>query len=432
MSTLNKELFQKVRKASFLLSRSTADERNGALEAIGKAIGRNRDRIRKANENDLVSARIEGKGEALLSRLNFSGAKIDSVLRGLQDVIGLEDPIFRVREMREIDASFVLRKVSVPIGVVGMIFESRPDALVQIASLALKSGNGLILKGGSEARETNRVLADIIQEATEPYPFSSDWIALLESREDVSELLKADEWVDLIIPRGSNSFVRYVMDNTHIPVLGHADGLCITYVEKTADPEEAVKILLDAKTQYPAACNATETILVDREIAPSLLPLLASAFDESGVTVHADEFSLPYFAHGIAATESDWDREYLALECAVRVVESTDEALRHIESHSSGHTDAIITRDGGKAELFTHSVDSADVFVNCSTRFADGYRFGLGAEVGISTSRIHARGPVGLDGLMTTKWILEGHGETVGEYSGSGASKSFHFRDIAE
>lgn len=426
---MDSNLFERVKKASVSLAQTGVDERNSALLAIRDALIKNKDRIDDANKKDLLRAEEKGETSALVARLKYSESKQQQSLKGLEEVVALPDPIFKVREKREIDSSFVLSKVNVPLGVIAMIFEARPDALIQIASLALKSGNGLILKGGSEAQETNRVLTEIIKEATSSFSFSSDWIESLETRDDVMTLLSADKYVDLVIPRGSGTFVRFVMEHTHIPVLGHAEGLCITYVEKTADIEKSVKILVDAKTQYPAACNATETILVDKEIASSLLPLLSQAFEEKGVIVHADERALPYFKNGIKALSDDLNREYLGKECAVKVVDSFDEALSHIREHSSHHTDAILTEDKSKAEEFIHSVDSADVFVNCSTRFADGYRFGLGSEVGISTSRIHARGPVGLEGLMTTKWILVGHGETVGEYSGDGA-KSFHFKEL--
>ncbi len=427
---MDDNFFKGVRDASLILSRSSGEERNAALSSIAPALEKNRKRIEEANKRDLEEAERNGGRASLISRLRYTEGKMAQSLKGLGEVISLPDPVFRTREKREIDSSFVLEKVAVPLGVIGMVFEARPDALIQIASLALKSGNGLILKGGREAHNTNRVLTSVIKEATEEFSFGSGWIEALETREDVGELLKAEEWVDLIIPRGSNSFVKFVMENTHIPVLGHSDGLCITYVEKSASPEESVKILVDAKTDYPAACNATETILLDEEIAPSLLPLLDRAFTEKGVKVHADSLSLPYFTSAVEATEDDWNTEYLALECALKTVKSIEEAVDHIASHSSKHTDAILTGDAAAADYFVHRVDSADVFVNCSTRFADGYRFGLGSEVGISTSRLHARGPVGLDGLMTTKWILRGHGETVGEYSGPDAVKSFHFREL--
>lgn len=426
---MDSNLFKSVKEASFLLSRSTLEERNRALSQIADTLLKEKKRVMDANKRDVDAATKSGESSALISRLKYTDEKITQSLKGLKEVAALSDPIWKGVEKREIDSGFILEKVQVPIGVIGTVFEARPDAVLQIASLSLKSGNGLILKGGSEAGNTNRVLVDIIKEATASFSFSSNWIGALETRDDVKALLKADEWVDLIIPRGSNSFVRYIMDNTHIPVLGHAEGLCITYVEKSADVEKSVKVLLDAKTQYPAACNATETILIDKEIATSLLPRLADVFEKNGVVVHADENALSYFKNGIPAESGDYDTEYLKKECAVKVVSSFEEAIEHIKKHSSGHTDAILTEDEKAADEFLKRVDSADVFVNCSTRFADGYRFGLGSEVGISTSRLHARGPVGLDGLMTTKWILRGHGETVGEYSGEGA-KSFHFREL--
>ncbi len=426
---MDSNLFKRVKESSFLLSQSTLEERNSALSHIADFLIKEKDRIKDANSKDVAMAIEKGESSALIARLKYTDEKIAQSLKGLEEVISLPDPVWKVTEKREIDSGFILEKVRIPIGVIAAVFEARPDAVVQIASLALKSGNGLILKGGSEAGNTNRALVEIIKEATESFSFSSSWLGALETRDDVKELLKADEWVDLIIPRGSNSFVRYIMDNTHIPVLGHAEGLCITYVEKSADIEKSVKVLLDAKTQYPAACNATETILVDKEIAPVLLPKLSRAFDDNGVIVHADCESLGYFKNAISAVDDDYDTEYLKKECALKVVFSFDEAIEHIKKHSSGHTDAILTEDQSRAEEFLKRVDSADVFVNCSTRFADGYRFGLGSEVGISTSRLHARGPVGLDGLMTTKWILQGHGETVGEYSGKEA-KSFHFKEL--
>lgn len=424
---MSEELFKKVKNASRILSLSSLEERNEALSRIAQEVSQNRDFLLAANGLDLDDALKTGENDALIARLRYTEAKIEQSIRGLEEVRALPDPIFRVREKREIDSGFILEKVAIPLGVIGAVFEARPDAFLQIASLALKSGNGLVLKGGIEARNTNRALYEIIQKATESFSFSSSWIGILETRDDVKELLSAEDYCDLIIPRGSKKFVRYVMDNTHIPVLGHADGICITYVEKSADIASAVDILVDAKTNYPAACNATETILIDEDISSSLLPLLANAFEKNSVVVHADEKSILYFKNALPVREEDYDTEFLKKECALRIVSSFEEALSHIEKHSSKHTDAILTRDKNRADEFIRRIDSADVFVNCSTRFADGYRFGLGSEVGISTSRIHSRGPVGLEGLMTTKWILTGHGETVTEYLNG--TKSFHFKE---
>lgn len=424
---MSEELFKKVKNASRILSLSSLEERNEALSRIAQEVSQNRDSLLTANGLDINNALKTGENDALIARLKYTEAKIEQSIRGLEEVRALPDPVFKVREKREIDSGFILEKVAIPLGVIGAVFEARPDAFLQIASLALKSGNGLVLKGGIEARNTNRALYEIIQKATEPFSFSSSWIGILETRDDVKELLAAEDYCDLIIPRGSKKFVRYVMDNTHIPVLGHADGICITYVEKSADIASAVDILVDAKTNYPAACNATETILIDEDISSSLLPVLANAFEKNSVVVHADEKSIKYFKNALPIREGDYDTEFLKKECALRIVSSFEEALSHIEKHSSKHTDAILTKDENRAEEFIHRVDSADVFVNCSTRFADGYRFGLGSEVGISTSRLHARGPVGLEGLMTTKWILTGHGETVTEYLNG--TKSFHFKE---
>ena len=425
---MNENIFKSVKEASLVLAKTTYIERQKALENIALLLDEYREEIKKENEKDILSSKEKGEKSSLLDRLHYTDEKIDQSILSLKNVKMLPDPIGRVREKRELDTSFVLSKITVPLGVIGFVFEARPDALLQIASLALMSGNGIILKGGSEANNTNRILTKIIKEATKESSFSSLWIELLETRDEVKELLTMDKYVDLIIPRGSNSFVRYVMDNTHIPVLGHANGLCITYVEESANFSEAIKILIDAKTQYPSACNATETILVDKAIVPSFIPLLDKAFKEHGVIVHADDVTFPFFSSAVKATKEDWDTEYLAKECAVKSVENISQAIEHIQKHSSHHTDCIITSSDEKAKLFVRSVDSADVFVNCSTRFADGYRFGLGAEVGISTSRLHARGPVGLDGLMTTKWVLVGHGECVSDYS-SGGTKTFHFKE---
>lgn len=423
------ESFVNVRKSASVLATSQDQERKDALLAISKALMDNKDIIFAENNKDIENAKASGISDAVLHRLVFSTDKLSSVTKGLVQLSDLADPIGKVREKRELDPNFVLEKRTFPLGVIGMIFEARPDALVQIAGLALRSGNGIILKGGKEARLTNRALVAIIQQATRNCSFGKDWIMGIESHEDVDTLLKADGYVDLLIPRGSNAFVRHVMDNTRIPVIGHADGICATYIDESADLEKAISVCVDAKVNYPAACNATETFLVNRAIAKDFLPRLNEALLEKGVKIHADAEAILYMKGAAAATEDDFHTEYLALECAVKVVGSVVEAIDHIQSHGSHHTDAILTQTKSNADLFVAKVDSADVFVNCSTRFADGFRFGLGAEVGIATSKLHARGPVGLDGLMTTKWILNGNGETVTEYSGANG-KQFHHKEL--
>lgn len=422
-------LFGEVRRASSLLAVSSLSERRAALASISRLLDEEKALIKEENDKDLENAEKEGISSSILHRLVFSDEKLGSVKKGYQDLCGLNDPIGKIREKRELDPEFVLEKKTFPIGVIGMIFEARPDALLQIAGLSLLSGNGLILKGGKEASNTNKILVDIIKRATSSFSFGSSWILGIESREDVQVLLKAEKYVDLLIPRGSNKFVRYCMDNTRIPVMGHSDGICHTFVDKSAVFDKAVKVCVDAKVQYSAACNATETFLVHREILPSFLPLLEKAFVENNVKIHADAQSIKYLETAIPMVSGDEKNEYLDKECNIIAVEDVKEAVEHINAYGSHHTDAILTESKENASYFVSFVDSADVFVNCSTRFADGYRFGLGAEVGISTSKLHARGPVGLDGLMTTKWILKGQGETVGEYSGADG-KEFHHREL--
>ena len=429
MSSKLTESFIKVRSAASLLSTTSDNERKLALQRMADAILASKTEIFAENAKDLEAARANGIPEAVLHRLVFSEDKLSSVTKGIHELCQLQDPVGKVREKRELDPGFVLEKRTFPIGVIGMIFEARPDALVQIASLALRSGNGIILKGGKEAALTNRKLVEVIQKATADSSFGKDWILGIESHEDVDAMLKAEGYVDLLIPRGSNAFVRYVMDNTRIPVIGHADGLCTTYVDEYADQDKIIPVCVDAKIQYPAACNATETFLVHEKIARDFLPKLDKALSDKGVKIHADKAIIGLMPHAVEATDKDFHTEYLALECAVKTVSSVQEAVEHIQSHGSHHTDAIMTQNKANADYFVAKVDSADVFVNCSTRFADGFRFGLGAEVGIATSKLHARGPVGLDGLMTTKWILNGNGETVAEYSGANG-KPFHHKEL--
>ena len=428
MDTLT-ESFALVRKSASVLAVSSNEERQNLLRRIAEKLNANSQLIFEENQKDMEIARESGITDAILHRLLFSEEKLASATKGLEELSLQKDPIGKTREKRELDPGFVLEKRTFPIGVIGMIFEARPDALVQIAGLALRSGNGIILKGGKEARLTNRILVKIIKEATSDSSFGENWILGIESHEDVDCLLKAEGYVDLLIPRGSNAFVRHVMDNTRIPVMGHADGICTTFVDESADQDKAVSICVDAKIQYPAACNATETFLVHSAIAEEFLPKLNDALTAKNVIIHADRDALKYMKDARSASEKDFHTEYLALECAVRTVGSVQEAIDHIQSHGSHHTDAILTSNEENAKLFISYVDSADVFVNCSTRFSDGFRFGLGAEVGISTSKLHARGPVGLEGLMTTKWILTGNGQTVAEYSGKNG-KPFHHKEL--
>ena len=409
------------------LSASSSDARNKALLAIAEALKENSEKIFEANAKDLANADASGVPTPVKKRLKFDEAKLSGCLSGIEDLVNLEDPLRKVTLDRELDEGLVLTRLTCPIGVIGVIFEARPDALVQISTLCLKSGNCAVLKGGSETRTTNRVLFDIIYEAALSAGLPENCLARCEERAEISELLKCEGNVDLIIPRGSNAFVRYIMDNTHIPVMGHADGICHTYIDAAADAEKAVKIVTDAKTQYVSVCNATETLLVNRNVVNTILPKVRDALLAKNVKIRSTAELAPVL-NGEIIADDDFANEYLDYIIAVKAVDSVDEAIAHINRFGSHHTDAIITEDRAAADRFCALVDSADVFVNCSTRFADGYRFGFGAEVGISTGKLHARGPVGLEGLVTYKYRLEGNGHIVADYAEG--RRSFNFKDL--
>lgn len=413
------------RTASIQMAALAPERKEQALKAIAQALLDHKQDIVPANQADLAQAEKDNEPAVLIKRLKFDEEKIEEAIAAIEKLVELPDPVGRTHSCTELDTGLELYKISCPIGVLGIIFESRPDALVQISTLALKSGNAVLLKGGSEAAHTNRILADTISEATSRVGLPSGWMQLLETRQDVRAMLELDKYIDLIIPRGSNAFVKYIMDNTRIPVLGHADGICHVYVDDQADMAKAVKITFDAKCQYAAVCNAMETMLVDRKIAPGFLPLIQSKFKEAGVELRGDEETCRIIECKTAG-EEDWQTEYNDLILAIKIVDGVDQAIEHINTYGSHHTDAIITENEQKAKKFLALVDSAGVFWNCSTRFSDGYRYGLGAEVGISTSKIHARGPVGLEGLVIHKWKLIGKGHTVDEYSGRNAKKLHH------
>lgn len=419
---------RRAREATFALQAADGTTRSTVLQVVKEALLARRDEIFAANSLDLERAEAEGVADPLVKRLKFDEKKLNTVAAGLEALRELPDPVGRVLERRELDDGLILSRVSTPIGVVGMIFESRPDALVQIASLAIKSGNALILKGGSEARESNRVLAAIIDDASRTAGLPDGWVQLIESREDVRALLEQDEYVDLLVPRGSNEFVRFIMDNSRIPVLGHADGICHVYLDAAADPDVAEPLVVDSKTQYVAVCNAAETLLVHAEAAPRLLPVIGTALAEAGVELRACPRARGYLPDAAEAGEKDWESEYLDMILSVKVVDSMDEAITHINRYGSHHTDAIVTADEAAAESFLRRVDSASVMWNASTRFADGYRYGLGAEIGISTARIHARGPVGIEGMMSYKWLLRGNGQIVADYAEG--RRSFTHREL--
>ncbi len=408
------ELAARAKRDAEQLSAAPDAARRQALLYAAEGLDKNAAEILSANSLDMVRADVDGLPLPMLKRLKLNEAKLAALADGLRALARLPDPLGRTLLSTELSPGLDLYRVTCPIGVVGVIFESRPDALVQIASLCIKSGNCALLKGGREARESNRELFRVIDEAAQRAGLPAGWGALLETREDVGEMLALDQYVDLIIPRGSNEFVRYIMDNTRIPVLGHADGVCHVYVDAEADIEMAARIVADSKAQYPAVCNAAETLLVHRSVADAALPVVARALTLADVSLRGCERTRAVIACE-AATESDWDAEYLDLVLSVKVVDSLDEAVAHILAHGSKHTDAIVTRDEAAARSFMARVDSAGVFWNCSTRFADGYRYGFGAEVGIATGKLHARGPMGIEGLCTYKYKLIGHGQTVGD-----------------
>jgi glutamate-5-semialdehyde dehydrogenase len=342
----------------------------------------------------------------------------------VRQVAELADPLGRRQLHTELDEGLVLERVTVPLGVLGVIFEARPDAVMQIASLAIRSGNGALLKGGREASHSCAAILTALRQGLAESQVAPDALELLTSREESLGLLKLDGLVDLIIPRGSNALVRFIQDNTRIPVLGHADGICHLFVDRAADPDLALKVALDSKTQYPAACNAIETLLVDAAIAPAFLPRAVAAFAAAGVDLRGDAAAM---ALGVshAASDDDWSTEYSDLILSVKVVPDLDAALDHIARHGSRHTDAICTRDAATADRFLAAVNSAGVYLNCSTRFADGFRYGFGAEVGISTQTLPPRGPVGLEGLVTYRYRLRGEGHIAADYA-SGARQFSH------
>ena len=402
------------RQAALLLAAASLEARNAALLAMARRLTERQAEIFAANEADVAEATQANLAAPLLNRLKFREEKLAAVTDGLTALASLADPIGKTTYACELTEGLQLYRVACPIGVIGVIFESRPDALVQIASLALKSGNAVLLKGGREAQRTNAVLCDCLREAAESAGLPADFAQLLTTREDVAAMLKEDELIDLIIPRGSNEFVRYIMDNSRIPVLGHADGICHVYVDKAADIDMAVSIAVDSKAQNVAVCNACETLLVHRDIAADFLPALLPAMQAKSVRLLGDEAVRTIIGVEPAA-DADWETEYLDYTLSIRVVVDLDAAIAHINRYGSGHTDCIVTADMAAAQTFMTRVDSAGVYHNVSTRFADGFVYGFGAEVGIATGKIHARGPMGLEGLTTYKYKLLGSGQLMAE-----------------
>jgi glutamate-5-semialdehyde dehydrogenase len=428
-------LIRRARKAAHVLATLSGGRRNEALHAAANAIETRAEEILAANEKDCAAAQqaVE-RGElsrAMFARLRTTERGIAEMATRVREVAQLPDPLHRRLSTTELDDDLVLHKETCPLGVVGVVFESRPDVVPQISSLALKSGNAVCLKGGAEAAESNAVLVAIWRDALSAFPdIPVDSVVLIHTREDVAQILTLHDEIDLIVPRGSNEFVRYVTEHSRIPVLGHGEGICHVYVHSDADIQKAIDVAYDSKVQYPAVCNAMETLLVHEEIAPVFLPLMIAEFLKAGVEVRgcARTMELARGQKVIPATEEDWKKEYSDLIVSIKVVAGVNEAIEHINRYGSRHTESIVTESHDVAARFMEFVDAANVFQNASTRFSDGFRYGLGAEVGISTGKLHARGPVGLEGLTIYKYKLFGKGQTVASYSKG--QRTFKHRSI--
>lgn len=411
------QIAKNAKEASLKIADLSTEIKNKALLKIADGIETAKDEIFKANNVDLKIAQKlvdDGKlSKSTYNRLVFSEAKMRDMVAGIRDVAKLEDPINKKLLVRELDSDLTLYKVSCPIGVLGIIFEARPDVIAQISSLAIKSANAVILKGGKESINTNKKILSVINSAlAEVEEFPQNVVQQIFTHDEVNEMLKCDKYINLIIPRGSNKLVRFIKDNTRIPVLGHADGICHIFVDESADLDMAIKVVTDAKTQYPSACNAVETLLIHEKFS------------------HRDELlaSLQLSEIQLVAEPDSWAHEYGDKILAFKTVKNVDEAIEHINTYGSGHTDSIITKNVENGEKFMNKVDSAGVYFNASTRFADGFRYGFGAEVGISTNKTHARGPVGLEGLTIYKYKLVGNGNVVGEYVSG--ERQFHHKDL--
>ncbi len=413
--------------AALELANQPDETRSAALHDLADAIEARATEILEANRADVEAAQQKLEAgeytQAFVDRLELSETKIDDIAAMVRSVADQADPLGKTLEARRLDTDLELYKQSVPIGVIGTVFESRPDALVQIAALSLKSGNAVILKGGSEAKHSNRTLFEIIREATAGV--ADGWVQLIEARAAVDRILKLDDAIDLLMPRGSSEFVQYVQDNTSIPVLGHTEGVCHVFVDAAADLDMAEDIAFDAKVQYPAVCNAMETLLVHADVAESFLPAVVERYRAADVELRGDTRSQS-IVDIAPANEEDWSTEYGDLILSIKIVDSLVDAINHVNTYGSKHTESIVTTDADRAGRFMQGVDSASVFHNASTRFSDGYRYGLGAEVGISTGKTHARGPVGLEGLTTYQYMLEGDGQIVATYSGEDARPFAH------
>lgn len=412
-------------------------QRSQALQAIHDGLQARKAEILSANKIDMENAVRHNLSSSLIKRLDLSNSgKFDAMLQGILDVANLPDPMGKITLARKLDDGLNLYRVTAPIGVLLIIFESRPEVIANITALAIKSGNSAILKGGKESYSTFKIMSDIVNDTLQKETdVPKDAIQLIQSREDVADLLNQDKYIDLVIPRGSNELVRSIKSNTKIPVLGHADGICSIYVDSKFDLEKAKKIVIDSKTNYPAGCNAVEQLLLNASIPHQQINELLQSLIDAKVTIHVTPEVKAILSTSNTdfvkdTVEDSFDKEYLSFDISVKLVSDVNEAIKHINEHSSKHTDCIITEDKATAEKFLQSIDSSGIYWNASTRFADGFRYGFGTEVGISTNKIHARGPVGLEGLMSYQYQLKGDGHVVGEYVGGGGNKMFVHEDI--
>ncbi|KAI0540547.1 glutamate-5-semialdehyde dehydrogenase [Xylaria digitata] len=433
------EAAKEAKSASHILATLPAVARNDALTAIHAALSEAKDDILAANARDLEAARRAAESgqlsQSLVSRLDLGKrGKWEDMLKGILDVRELEDPVGKITLRTKLDDGLELTRVTCPIGVLLIIFEARPEVIANIASLAIKSGNAAILKGGKESTESFIAISKVISAALEKTQVPNNAIQLVTTRDVIPQLLDLDQFIDLVIPRGSNELVRYIKTNTRIPVLGHADGLCSIFLEQSADPKMAAEVIVDSKTSYPAACNSLETLLVQQSAVETHLPSVANALITKGVVLCCDKATKEALSSKLSpesaakledATDADFDTEFLSLTLAVKAVADMDEAIAHINTHGSKHTDVILTSSSELAEQFMSSVDAAGVYWNASTRFADGMRYGFGTEVGISTNKIHSRGPVGLEGLMIYKYKIRGQGHITTVYGEGEGKKSF-------
>jgi glutamate-5-semialdehyde dehydrogenase len=421
------EIAKNANASALVLAHLSTDLKNQALALMADALEENCAAILAENEKDLVFAKKEGIAQPLIARLALNEDKVRGMAKGIRSVVALPDPVGQVNSVMEMDEDLVVERVTCPIGVIGAIFESRPDAVPQISSLCLKSGNAVILKGGTEAQNSNKIIVKLLVEAIGKVPgVPTSSVQMIETRSEVADMLKEDKYIHLIVPRGSNAFVKYIQENTRIPVLGHSEGVCHGYIDKFADMDKSIRICLDSKLQYPAACNAMETLLVHKDFADKILPNLVAKLVEKQVEVVGCVKTCQVVPDVAPASESDWDTEYNDLKLSIKIVDGFSEAVKFINKHGSGHTDVILTEDRERAEQFLNEVSSSSVMCNASTRFADGFRYGLGAEIGISTNRTHARGPVGLEGLVIYKYKLRGNGQIAGDYSGANAREFTH------